>query len=340
MTVDSIQIGVVGCGAVTARYHLPALRRVAGARVAALADPALERARILAAQFGVPRAVADFQEMLDGVDAVVLALPHHLHATIGIAALRAGKHVLMEKPLANTVADCDALIAAARENGRVLAVAQVRRYLPAVRAVRDWLSAGLLGDIAAFEVEEGGVYRWPAASDFFFRRETAGGGVFMDTGAHVLDMLRCWLGDLTLVEYADDAAGGVEADGEMRVRSLCGAEGTIRLSRLRDLRNRCVLRGSRATLDVEPLNHRATLTPSRSKTGLAGTVEGAMDSAPDWVTLFEEQAENWLKAIRRQPAEIAAAEEARETIRLIEEAYARRRTVAGVWERPLIGAGA
>jgi predicted dehydrogenase len=124
--MDEMKIGIVGCGAVTAKYHLPALQQIAGVRLAALADPALARARELAAQFGVPHAVADYREILDRVDAVVLALPHHLHAPIGIAVLNAGKHVLMEKPLANTVAECDALIAAARGASCILAVGQVR----------------------------------------------------------------------------------------------------------------------------------------------------------------------------------------------------------------------
>ena len=109
--MDDLRIGVIGCGAVAAKYHLPALQQAAGGRVTALVDTCLERAGELAADYGVEHVATDYRVVLDHVDALVLALPHHLHVIIGVDVLKAGKHVLMEKPLANTVEECDELIA-------------------------------------------------------------------------------------------------------------------------------------------------------------------------------------------------------------------------------------
>jgi len=336
--MDDLRIGIIGCGAVTAKCHLPALQQIPGGRVTALADSCLERAEELAACYGVDHVAADYRSVLDHVDALILALPHHLHVAIGVDVLKAGKHVLMEKPLANTVEECDELITAARNADRVLAVGLVRRYMAAILATRQWVASGLLGDLEGFDVEEGGVYGWPVASDFFFRPEMSGGGVLMDTGAHVLDTLRWWLGDLQVTGYEDDAAGGVEADCTMQLRTVGGAEGTLKLSRVRTLSNRCLLRGSRALLEVNPLANRVWLIPRGSEMGLCGGYAIDTEVQPmDLVNLFQKQAEEWSKAIRGEKAEITTADEARATIRMIRDGYAQRTQQSECWERRVDG---
>ena len=339
--MTDILIGIVGCGAVTARSHLPALRGIAGARVVALADPQIERTREIAARFNVPKAVADYRELLDEVDALILALPHHLHAPIGSEVLQAGKHVLMEKPLANTVGECDRLIAAARQGNMVLAVGQVRRYMTAYKAAKQWIASGVLGELAGFGAEEGGIYNWPVASDFFFRPEKSGGGVLMDTGAHVLDALLWWLGDFEVTAYEDDNAGGVEADCAMRLHSRAGVEGSLMLSRIRSLKNTCLFRGAKANLEIALLGNAARLIPHDSRFRLAGAFEiTASERAMENNTLglFREQAEEWIKAIHGKPAEIATAEDARNTIRVIRDGYAQKQPVREIWRQPTLEA--
>ncbi len=327
--MSELRVGIIGCGAVTVRSHLPVLTAMDRLRVVALADPQLERTQAVAARFGVPTACADYREVLDGVDALVLALPHHLHAPIGTEVLQAGKHVLMEKPLANTPAECDELMAAATQGGATLAVAQVRRYMAAYQAARAWLATDLLGELTGFEAEEGAVYNWPVASDFFFRQALSGGGVLMDTGAHVLDALLWWLGDLQVTGCQDDNAGGVEADCTVRLRTGGGAAGTLTLSRVRALRNVCTLRGTRAELEVNLLANQATLTPTGAARGLTGAFAGDSQTTLD---LFRAQAGEWLRLMRGEPAEIASAAQARQTIALIHASYAARQPQHAPWQ--------
>lgn len=328
--MSELRVGIIGCGAVTVRSHLPVLTDTEGLQVVALADPQLARTQAIAARFGIPRAFADYRELLDDVDALVLALPHHLHAPVGAEVLRAGKHVLMEKPLANTPAECDQLIAAAAQGGATLAVAQVRRYMTAYCAAREWLATDVLGELMELTAEEGGVYNWPVASDFFFRPERAGGGVLMDTGAHVLDALLWWLGDLQLSDYSDDNAGGVEADCTALLRTAGGAAGTVTLSRVRTLSNVCTLRGSRAELTVNLLSNQATLMPRGATAALGGAFAGGGQTTLD---LFRAQAAQWLRLMRGEPAEIATAAEARSTVGLIAACYAARQPQAEPWQR-------
>jgi hypothetical protein len=89
--------------------------------------------------------------------------------------------------------------------------------------VHPLLESGALGKIESFDFREGAVFNWPATTNSFWRRETAGGGVLADQGAHVLDLLLWWLGDFTSLTYVDDSQGGVEADCRLELSMKSGA---------------------------------------------------------------------------------------------------------------------
>ena len=205
-----LRIAVIGCGAVAERVHLPALARSRFAEAAVLVDTSPERAGRLAAAFGVPRIASDFRTVIGQVDAAIVGVPHHVHASVAGALLDARVPVLVEKPMALTTADCDTMIAAAERTGSVLAIGLLRRCAPALQWVKQAVDGGAIGRIESFALHEGSVYAWPVASASMFRPE--GGGVLADAGAHVLDLALWWFGDWRRLSYKDDARGGVEAD--------------------------------------------------------------------------------------------------------------------------------
>lgn len=330
-----MHIAIIGCGAVTARSHLPSLAHFQDVQVKALVDLDKVRAKELATAFGIPHAVSDYREVLDKFDAAIIALPHHLHAPIGIELLQQGKHILLEKPMALTTKECDDLLAAAEQGKVIMGIGLVRRYLHAHRFVRQVLQDRLLGEIQSFDVQEGCQYGWPVTSDFFFRRDKAGGGVLMDTGAHVVDSLLWWLGDCNVESYEDDSCGGVEADCRAVLALPSGATGKIVLSRLRDLRNTAVIKGSQGILEVSMLSNQVTLRTKGQSMELSGSVNAAgMKKSPQTtVDLFVAQFDEWLKAIRGEPSEYVSGEEGRRSIALIETCYAQRRMVLQPWQR-------
>ena len=284
---DHIRLAILGCGAVTELGHLPAIAKVADARVTTLIDTNAARRERLAAAFGVEHTAADIDGCLNRFDAAVIALPHALHAHASIQLLKNGKSVLVEKPMALTAAECDAMIEAADAARAVLAVGLVRRFLHANQLARALIAQGFLGKIEAFDFREGNIYNWPVASDFFFRREAAGGGVLVDTGAHTLDTLLYLLGDFAEVEYFDDAEGGVDANCLLNMRLKDGTPGTVELSRTRRLRNTAVIRGARATLELAPNSNQMKLSVRDQPHVLAGPVEelGVTDQAQDYPEL-------------------------------------------------------
>lgn len=145
----SIRWGVVGAGNVCERKAGPPLYSVPGSEMTLLHRRDRAAGEDFVQRHGNGRYVETFEELVHSteIDAVYIATPHAMHAEQTIAALQAGKHVLVEKPMALSTAECDAMVDAARENGRSLGVAYYRRGYPSVRRVRDLLRAGAIGRI-------------------------------------------------------------------------------------------------------------------------------------------------------------------------------------------------
>lgn len=330
--MTATRVGIVACGAVTEIGHLPTLEKL-GRTAAALFDPNVARAGELAARFGVPLVGADYRKHLDAIDAAIVAAPHHLHAPMAVALLRAGKHVLVEKPMSLDVAGGQAMVAAAEESGALLCVGLMRRFERVVRWTHHLIASGALGAIHHIDAEEGYVYGWPVASDTLFKKSTAGGGVLMDTGPHTLDRLVWWLGDLEVTAYRDDARGGVEADCELEFRTRTGAPGVVRLSRLRNLRNSVIIEASRGRLEVSLSGPKATCTDAAVLDLEFEGISGRKLGKQGWDGMFEPQLRNFLEAIELgEPLEVDG-EEGLRSMRVIERAYAMRRPLATPWEK-------
>jgi predicted dehydrogenase len=221
------RFGLIGAG-VAAEIHVAAMRTLPDVEVHAIADAVPERARALATRFGIPE-VHESGEALAArapVDAVAVLTPHHLHLPYALAAARAGRHVLVEKALAHTVAAADELINACRTRGVILAGIFQNRFTPAARRLRETVTGGDLGRVflASVTVKE---YRAPGyflASPWRGRKAEAGGGVLMIQAIHMIDLLvwvlgmpRCVLAHTRTamhdVEVEDVAVGLLELEG-------------------------------------------------------------------------------------------------------------------------------
>lgn len=142
-----IRMGMIGCGSMAA-CHCAALAPPAGRmRLTAFADIDLPRAQKAAATAGAAVARADYREILDHVDAVIIALPHDLHHSVGMGCLTAGKHVLMEKPLALTEEQCRELIAADTSPEPVLMPGYVMRHNPLWKKMGEYIRHGTYGEV-------------------------------------------------------------------------------------------------------------------------------------------------------------------------------------------------
>lgn len=227
----SIRTIVVGCGAVAQRLYRKPLARLAKQRlleVVALVDPAQEHAREMASAFTGARHFTSLEEACKQTrpQLTLVLTPPHLHCAQTLTAFEHGSHVLCEKPMANTTAECQRMNAAAASAQRVLAIGMIRRYFPAFARLRALVQGGALGKLRSFEYREGHKFEWAVTTPAAFKPRSQGGaGVLFDIGTHALDFLQSVFGDLTAVSYADDAAGGIEAAVAMRLRApACAGE--------------------------------------------------------------------------------------------------------------------
>ncbi|HEX5940415.1 MAG TPA: Gfo/Idh/MocA family oxidoreductase [Dehalococcoidia bacterium] len=195
MSGSALRIGLVGAGLIARRSHLPAFAALPEARVTAVASGRLVSAEAAATEFSIPRVYESWEELIadQDVDAVDICTVNSLHAPIAIAAARAGKHVLVEKPMAVTLAQADEMIDAARRAGVLLMVAHNLRYVPVFEMLHEVVSSGRIGPIQTARgvfMHAGPDETWGAESDWFWRQEMAGGGAVLDLGIHMIDLLR------------------------------------------------------------------------------------------------------------------------------------------------------
>lgn len=192
--MDKIRIAIVGCGGM-ARSHASRFEMILDqVDVRAAVDVLEERARAVADLLPGDTIVAtDYREVLDEVDAVLLVLPHHLHHSATLECLGAGKHVLVEKPMANSEQECIEMIRAAREADRVLMVAYCMRFHPLVVKMKELLDARTYGDVFQLSIWTEQLTRY-APDHWASSAATLGGGQLFSHGCHYIDLLLWMLG--------------------------------------------------------------------------------------------------------------------------------------------------
>ena len=195
---DKVRVGVIGCGA--GLFHLEGYAEDPRADVVALAGLDTDRCHQLASRFAIPHVYRDYSELLahPDIDAVSIAVPNHLHLPVALAALEAGKHVLVEKPLARNVDEGERMVDAARRAGKTLSIAFNRRSRHDVALVRQEVARGALGRVyhtKAYWFRRSGI---PGLGSWFTNKEQAGGGPLIDLGVHVLDMALWTMGNPTV----------------------------------------------------------------------------------------------------------------------------------------------
>ena len=209
-----LRVGVVGLG-FAGTTHLEAFQALPGARVVALAGQEEARLHELGRAHGVERLVADWQDVvaMDDLDVVSIGVPNALHHPIATAALRAGKHVFCEKPLATSGDLAAEMVAAARDADRVLEVAYNHRRRADVAFLADWLADDPIGDVyhaRASWMRRAGV---PGLGSWFTSKATAGGGPMIDLGSHVLDIALHLMGEPRVTSVSAVAYGVLGAAG-------------------------------------------------------------------------------------------------------------------------------
>lgn len=229
-----MRLGLIGCGE-AGSLRAAAIARLKGFRLAAVADADPVRARMQAERYG---AVADpnWQSLVrrTDLDAIIVSTPPQLHAAMCIRALESGKHVLCEKPLARTPAECRQILEAAERSGRMLATGFNYRFYPAILKAREIFDSELIGELDHIRSYAG----HPGGSEFthpwVHDVGMMGGGALLDNGIHIIDLTRYFLGEVAAVKgYATGniwGFPGCEDNGFALLRSPAGKIASLQAS--------------------------------------------------------------------------------------------------------------
>ena len=288
--MNRLKIGMIGCGS-HGRGHLQSYTEIVEAEIIAISDVNPARVQEAANEFGVPYHYTNYREMLKrhSLDIVSLALPPVANRDVAVDAFEAGANVLVSKPLAMNLAEAEEMIAAARRCGKLMSMGLQNRSDPEVRALRQFLADGKLGNVYHTRLWHGHVMHIPGTPTMY-KRHLAGGGVLFHTTVHLLDAtlwalgnpkpvrasaasyqkvrrmktpLITWQGSVTdcdiedfnvgLVHFADSSTMAVESNWLMHPRSrTSGAEilGDWGVASLRPLR--VALEDGECIVDVTP----------------------------------------------------------------------------------------
>ncbi|QGG55206.1 Gfo/Idh/MocA family protein [Paenibacillus sp. B01] len=196
MTHSPLRIGIIGAGAI-GNVHMDTIKKIPEAEIAAVTDAFLPLAQQRAQEHGIATVHESPQHLLEdaSIDAVVVCVPNQFHASLAIEALKQGKHVLLEKPMAINLSDARAILDAKLASGKTLMVAHQMRFLGLSRAIKEMIDDGKLGRI--YNAKAGwwrkkGIPGW---GSWFTRKDMAGGGPLIDIGVHMLDLSLYMMGN-------------------------------------------------------------------------------------------------------------------------------------------------
>lgn len=322
--MKSLSIGVIGAGHIAQTAHLPILARMQDATVTALCDARKSTVTSVAAQYGITAIDTDHQRLLarPDIDAVVIATPTDTHLPIGLAAIEAGKHLLIEKPLATSHKDAAALTRAAEKRGVVLMVGMNHRFKQDNTTLRSFIQSGELGDI--FLVQASWLNYQSTNQSWLRKRERSGGGVFMDLGLVMLDLV-LWLLDFPVAhsvsavmqhgkvrDVEDSASCFFRLEGGTAVSLHCSWNAPVEKPQL--------------SLDIVGTKGSASVNPLRIRKIIAGVPSNVTPVLPEshasiFRRSYEHQLRHFLGAIRGVHPTISTGAEAAARMRLVDAAY-------------------
>lgn len=320
-------IALIGCGAVSKEHYVPACKLMPDVSITWFVDKHQNNAKQLVHDYGKGAIATDYHSVKD-VDAVIVAVPNALHAEVTTYFLEMGVDVLCEKPIATSLIDAQSMLRSRELTGARLAINHPRRRFNSYRVAKSLIDQNSLGPLAGITYEEGQVFDWPSSSSFLLNPRMSGGGVLIDTGIHVVDLIR-WLFncEMNLMHYEDDGLGRIESNSEIQcsiTKDQREIPCKISLSRTRRLDNCMVISGQDSSIKV-------TLSDLNGVTFQGSGFNGRIESSAK-ITQNECFADQISALLDPTRDDYTKGEEALNALAFIEQCYASRVNMNLVWD--------
>jgi len=204
--MKKVNLGIIGLGSM-GKGHLDNSLKLANANLVAVSDVS-KKALKVAKNAGIKKTYTDYEQLLadEEIDAVIIALPNHLHLQCASKAADRKKHILLEKPIARNVDEAKEILSVSRRNSVKVMIGYTVRFNPVFRGLKEKIESGCLGDIeGAYAInvgsgpffERGEDYRPVPVPEWWFNKTLTGGGVLIDLGCHMINLLRWYFGEIT-----------------------------------------------------------------------------------------------------------------------------------------------
>jgi len=230
----TIRWGILGCGDVARRRVAAAIQQNSNSVLQAVCRRDQQQLQQFCDDFQVPDSYTDSQQLLEApnIDALYIATPVYLHEPQTVLAAQQGKHVLVEKPMAMSVRECESMMETCRQNQVKLGVAYYRRFYPAVARMAEILSTGELGHLLSVTAVTATPFNFQPGEDGYWRvlQDQGGGGALMDIGSHRIDLFQHLLGPISEVSgFTSTLAADYEADNctTLTMRFTSGVHGVL-----------------------------------------------------------------------------------------------------------------
>lgn len=317
--------------------HLPAALASDKVQVVAIVEPMRQRAEALVRGYGIaPVIVPQVQDVLGDIDGAVIATPNDTHMSIALTCLEAGVATLIEKPLASTYAEGEAIVQAGEASGTIVAVGYMVRFRENILFLDDLLKAGYFGTVRRFAHQVGTVGGWTPMSSYNLSRKATGGGVLVVTGTHFLDCMLHFWGYPDEVALADDAQGGPEANCLATFRyttTPTPCEGIALYSKTTELPQGLIIETDRGVVlvaDTDEADHLVFRPHAHAQVEQVVHRRGT-PPYPQGMSVFQRQLENFVDACQQGRAPMVDGRQGLLSLRLLEELYTRRKALNTDW---------
>ncbi len=322
--MEKVRVGIIGLGWVAQVVHIPQLLRMPEAEIVAVCDRDRARVRLVGEKFGFRNMYADTDALMErsDVDAVIVATSTDAHKDITLAALKAGKDVLVEKPIGRDYAEALEMATAARELKRKLMVGMNHRFRPDTMILKSMIEGKELGKV--YYTRVGWLRKYNAERPWILQKEKSGGGVFIDLGIVMLDMALWMMGypgvkRVNAVHY-NQKTRKVEDTSLVNLVLKNGASVNIEVSwsmALDDDVSYCYIHGTEGSASLNPFRINKELHGS-----LVNLAPAKLDTPHHMFNRsYENELRHFLGAVKDIHPVVSTAEEAVERMRIVDAVY-------------------
>ena len=299
-------IMVVGCGAIAQTHHIPLLQKKKVKLY--LCDTNKD---VVSKKFSKLNFSTNYNDFTDKIDGAFICTNHSSHYPIAYDLLDKKINLLIEKPITISLSECENLIGF--EDHLTVGAGYFRRYIDNFINLRKIIRENRLGKIKKILMNEGGVYGWPVMSNSFWKKESAGGGVLIDTGSHSVDLLNfIFDNNIHLVNYEDDAVDGLETNADLKLLSD-DVEIDLSLSRNRPMSNTMKIYFDDKFIEFDATNGGVV--------DKHNDVDFSFSQAEYPDDIFTKQIESWINPNENLGRKIVSASDVKHTVKIIEQCY-------------------